>query len=253
MAPALLHSALLLALLLEPALVHAEGSAPVDASAPRSCAEEVAATVQGHYDAVRDFSADFEQTTHTPLFGAAGTFGGPQRGEVVFAKPGKMRWTYIEPEPSLVVSDGETLWIYSPTLKEASRVRVSEGMLTGAALQFLLGDGKLLESFEVSAEGCPRVAELAPAGTSKPAEKDQAAAETIELQLTPREPASYQRLGITARVASGEVVATRVLDHLGNETVIAFRQIQHNQDPPSDAFKFVPGPDIEVIKLDATP
>jgi outer membrane lipoprotein carrier protein len=222
--------------------VLAASAGPVAAS----CALDVAATVQAHYDSVRDFSADFEQTTRSALFGATGAGQtAPTTGHVVFAKPGKMRWTYQSPEESLVVSDGKTLWLYSPALKEAQRLPVSEGFLTGAALQFLLGDGKLVESFDISAESCPIREAAAAKATGVPP--------VIELELVPKEASSYERLGITANPETGEVLATRVVDLFGNETRIAFRDIQTNRDPAPASFTFQPGPDVEVIELQAVP
>lgn len=211
-----------------------------------SCVQAVADTVQARYDSVRDFSADFEQTTRSALFGAAGASQtAPARGKVVFAKPGKMRWTYSEPEPSLVVSDGKTLWLYAPKLEEAQRLPVTDGYLTGAALQFLLGDGKLSESFEISADSCPiQEAEAARAEGRKP---------LVELELTPKEPSSYERLGLTANVETGQVLATRVVDLFGNETHIAFQKIETNTGPGAETFTFEPGPKVEVIELEATP
>ena len=219
------------------------------ASAPpasANCVDGVAGTVQAHYDQVRDFSAEFEQTTRSALFGSAGADqGAPSRGQVVFAKPGKMRWTYSEPEPSLVVSDGAILWLYAPKLREAQRLPVTDGYLTGAALQFLLGDGKLADSFEISAASCPM--------------KESAAARAegreplVELELVPKEPSSYERLGLTANFDTGEVTATRVVDLFGNETRIAFRSIQTNQDPGADVFRFTPEDGVEVIELEAAP
>jgi outer membrane lipoprotein carrier protein len=156
-----------------------------------------------------------------------------------------MRWTYSEPEPSLVVSDGKTLWLYAPKLKEAQRLPVTEGYLTGAALQFLLGDGKLAESFEITADSCPmQVAAAAKAEGRKP---------EVELELIPKEPSSYERLGLTANADTGQVLVTRVTDLFGNETRIAFQQIQTNQDPKPATFTFEPGPDVEVIELQASP
>ncbi len=229
------------------------------APAQAGCADELAATVQAYYDSVRDFTADFEQTTRAVLFGAAGgDLSQPpaRRGQVIFAKPGKMRWDYTAPEPSLMVSDGEILWLYSPILQEAQRLHVTEGSLDGA-LQFLLGGGKLLESFKVSSDACPLEAAREEDEAKKAAASDggklDPAADTIELQLTPRQPASYERLGITVRVSTGEVVATRVVDLLGNETRIAFQKIRLNQDPPSDTFTFAPGPAVEVIELGPAP
>ena len=78
--------------------------------------------MQQYYDSVEDFAAEFEQTTRSALFGTTELADAEAaRGRVVFAKPGKMRWTYTRPEESLVVSDGTTLWLYSPGLyKEAA-------------------------------------------------------------------------------------------------------------------------------------
>ncbi len=218
------------------------GTLAVTGPVRANCVQAVAETVQAHYDSVRDFSADFEQTTSSALFGAAGAGQvAPSRGQVVFAKPGKMRWTYTQPEPSLVVSDGAILWLYSPELHEAQRLPVSKGYLTGAALQFLLGDGKLVDSFEISADTCPmQEADAARAAGRKP---------IVELELVPKETSSYERLGLTANAETGEVLETRVVDLFGNETRIAFARIRTNTDPGAATFTFVPGPEVEVIEL----
>jgi len=206
-------------------------TAPEKTDGSSACADEVAARVQRHYDSVRDFAADFEQTTLPAGFASAlPEAASPSRGRVVLAKPGKMLWTYTEPERSVVVSDGTILWLYAPDRKEAQRLPVTQGYLSGAALQFLLGDGRLLEAFRVSASGCGR-------------------ASRVELDLEPREPASYERLGLTVLEATGEVVATWIVDLFGNRTLISFRNIVWNQHPAPELFEFSPGPDVEVIEM----
>ena len=65
----------------------------------------------------------------------------PSRGRVEFAKPGRMRCEYEAPEPSLVVSDGKTLWIYDPTAKEVQVLAGRAGLPLGGGVQFLLGEG----------------------------------------------------------------------------------------------------------------
>ncbi len=209
----------------------AAAEAQTPASLGTACADEIAARVQDHYDSVRDFAADFEQTTHSVGFASALPGSAePARGQMILAKPGKMRWSYTHPEPSLVVSDGVILWLYSPDLKEAQRLPVTRGYLNGAALQFLLGDGKLLEAFRVSASGC--------GGDSR-----------VELDLEPRDPASYERLGLTVIAETGEVVATEIIDLFGNRTQISFQRVRRNQDPPPELFRFEPGPGVEVIDV----
>ena len=51
---------------------------------------------------------------------------------------GRMRWTYVAPEPSLVVSDGKQLWIYDPVNREAQHLTVTAAYLSGAALSFVI-------------------------------------------------------------------------------------------------------------------
>jgi outer membrane lipoprotein carrier protein len=214
------------------------GSGSEDALAPdavdvdSACGERVAALVQARYDRIRDLEAEFEQTTYSVTLGT-GSVGSPEpsRGRVIFAKPGKMRWSYEHPEPSLVVSDGVTLWLYNVGLKEASRLSVTEGYLTGAALQFLLGEGRLLKEFAVAARGC---------GSGE-----------VELELVPVAPASYDRLGLVAQEGTGEIVSTTIVDLFGNQTRISFENLRTNLDPPAKTFVFDVPPDAEVIDVTA--
>jgi len=214
------------------------------AHASGDCAEEVARRVQDRYESVRDLRAVFSQTSQAVLFGGGASGpGSTLQGEVVLAKPGKMRWSYLEPQRSLVVSDGRTLWMVSPDSKEAQRLPVTEGYLTGAALEFLMGEGKLLESFDVSSDSCP-VGLVA----GQPDDGGNAA-RTIELDLVPKRPASYQRLGLSVEWSSGEVTATRIVDLLGNQTRIAFDDIEYDRGPEPATFRYEPAHDVEVIEL----
>ena len=58
-----------------------------------------------------------------------------------------MRWNYREPEASAVISDGKTLWVHDIGAAQVTRIRLDEGYLAGAALQFLFGSGRLEETF----------------------------------------------------------------------------------------------------------
>lgn len=187
-----------------------------------------AALVQDRYDGIRDLTAGFEQESQSATFGGQPLMDADvKRGEVVFAKPGRMRWRYADPEPSLVVSDGETLWIHDIEGGTATRLEVTAGYLSGAALQFLLGDGKILESFEVDATRCTP--------------------ERVELTLLPKEDATYERLGLVADPKTGDIVATSVVDLFGNETVIRFLDVVVNQAPPAETFSFTPPEGVEMI------
>lgn len=194
-----------------------------------SCAEEVALRVQGHYEGVRDLQAEFSQSTHNAVLGDVPGAEIPARGRVVFAKPGRMRWVYESPEPSLVVSDGETLWIYDSTLKEVQVLSVDAGFLSGTAIQFLLGEGEILESFDVSAESC---------------EGDE-----VSLDLRPKQIASYERLRLRVERASGAILGTAVFDLFGNRTDVVFEKMQRNRAPDQSLFRFEPSEDDRVLTL----
>lgn len=216
------------------ALTGIAAASPAAADAPvqpkLACADRAATALQRRYEAVRDLEADFEQTTRSVALGHPGA-SAKSRGSVVFAKPGRMRWTYVEPEPSLVVSDGEVLWIYDPASREAQRLDVSEEYLSGAALSFLLGEGEILRDFVVKARECEEAAAL--------------------LDLVPRQPATYERLQARVDPRSGELLETTVIDLLGNATTVALRDLRVNRDPDASLFRFEPPPGVRVLELGA--
>jgi outer membrane lipoprotein carrier protein len=211
-------------------LVLALGSssaARADGEEPGDCARAVAGRVQARYEGVRDLEAHFTQRSRSVAFGAAGQEM-RARGVALFAKPGRMRWTYEEPEPSVVVSDGKTLWIYDPVAKEAQEFPVGEGFLSGTAVQFLLGEGNILEAFEVAAEGC---------GTA-----------AVRLLLRPRVETSYESLELVVDPATGDVRATAVVDLFGNRTDVSFESVRTNPRLDAAQFRFEPGPGVRVLR-----
>lgn len=153
--------------------------------------------------------------------------GDLKKGHVIFSKPGKMKWVYAAPDESVVVSDGSTLWIHDVEGESATRLEVTQGYLSGAAVQFLLGDGKILDEFSVSAVSCT--------------------GDRITLDLLPKQDATYERLGLVADRESAEIRETSLVDLFGNRTVIRFLDMQTNQGPPAETFVFTPPEGVEVI------
>ncbi|MEM7410631.1 MAG: outer membrane lipoprotein chaperone LolA [Myxococcota bacterium] len=194
-----------------------------------SCRDTAATAVQKRYDGVRDLRARFVQTTRPVSLGGGTAAKTTSRGTVVLAKPGKMRWSYEAPEPSLVVSDGKTLWLYDPGFREAQKLPAGEGFLSGAAAQFLLGAGDMRRDFEVTAVSCQ--------------------AYEVELELVPKTPASYEKLYLTVDPRAGDVRQTRVVDLLGNIAEVAFEDLRVNQRPGAEVFQFVPPEGVKVVEL----
>jgi outer membrane lipoprotein carrier protein len=204
--------------------------ARADQPSQPSCRDAVVAALQQRYESAKDLRADIVQTTRSVAFGADSSEQMTSKGTVVFAKPGKMRWSYEEPEPSLVVSDGETLWIYDPVFREAQKLRATKGYLSGAAVQFLLGEGKIERDFEISALRCEEA--------------------SAELKLLPRKPSSYEKLHVLVNPQTGDLLKTTVFFVLGNVTEVAFSNIELNVDPAASLFRLDPPADVRVIELD---
>jgi outer membrane lipoprotein carrier protein len=204
-------------------------TAQKSAAVTPECRDRAAKAVQSRYNGVRDVSARFEQTTHAAHVGSQPAKPVASRGRVVLAKPGKMRWTYEEPEPSLVVSDGKTVWIFDPAFGEVQKLPAAEGFLTGAAAQFLLGAGDMRRDFNVSAVSCAESA--------------------TQLELIPREPASYEKIFLEVDPASGDVRGTRIVDLLGNQVLVEFREQRFNTRPADSEFRFEVPAGVKVIEI----
>lgn len=199
-----------------------------------ACAAAAVAAVQARYEHVNDLRARFEQESRSVALGGPGAVT-RSRGEVVFAKPGRMRWTYAEPEESLVVSDGAWMWIYDPAAGEAQKLPVGDDALSGAGIQFLLGEGDILAAFRVRELSC---------GAPEAGSADEA-----QLELLPRQPAPYEKLRLTIDRATGDVRETEVFDLLGNVTRVRFEDVRVNTKPAPEMFRFEAPAGVDVLEL----
>jgi len=206
------------------------GGAAAGGPGQAGCLDEPIDAVQRRYETVADLRADFVQTTRTVALGQAAQ-AETARGTVVFAKPAKMRWAYTEPEPSLTISDGETLWLYDPGRGEVQRMTGIGSYFSGAAVQFLVGQGDVRRDFEVVELECT----------------DDAG----ELELRPRNDSSFEKLIVRIDRETGELRRSVVIDLLGNRTEVEFSHIVANQHPDDGVFRFTPPDGVEVIDLDA--
>jgi outer membrane lipoprotein carrier protein len=202
-----------------------------DPEAVSACLDRSIDRIQARYEDVRDVEAGFVQTTRPAHLANTSAEPSVSAGRMVVAKPGKMRWTYETPEQSLVVSDGESLWIYDAAFGEAQKLPVTDGFLSGAATQFLLGEGDMRRDFEIALESCD--------------------AKRVVLQLTPKQPASYAQLQLVADPTSGNLTETRVDDLLGNSTTIIFENLRVNLGPDAKMFRFDAPEGVDVIEIEA--
>ncbi len=106
--------------------------------------EEIVASFKKKYEKTNNLSADFEQTTFV---------AGRKRvasGKLSFQKPNLLRQEYSDPANAkntiqLVVSDGKTLWSYTPLINQVTKQKLAQDE---NRMELLPGFGQSLENVE---------------------------------------------------------------------------------------------------------
>lgn len=216
------------------------------ALAAQATLTEVVATLEAGYADLRDLQASFSQTT--TLAG----FPKPQKGHGTLAlrRPhsaaAQFRFDYAVPQ-QVIVSNGKQVWFYQP---ENRQVLVSslEGMFAGGngiALAYLTGLGNVAKDF-----------------TASLAKQPQDKRGNYHLELTPKRPTptlAKLRLTIDGTAVSRyqvekslnnsfPIVASVVVDGVGNQTRIDYSRIKVNSGLSTARFTFKVPQGVEIIK-----
>ncbi len=115
-------------------------AAPRNAGAELT-AQDIAQRVQAFYDNTKTFRAAFKQTYVIRSTGIEKK----SFGDVLFAKPGKMSWRYKN-NGNRVIADGRLIRVYEEENKQMFESDMGKSAYP-AALSFLVGEGKLQQSF----------------------------------------------------------------------------------------------------------
>jgi outer membrane lipoprotein carrier protein len=76
---------------------------------PQEMIEKILDGIEKRYS-VPEFSADFIQESTLKAMNIVDT----AEGNLKVRRPGMMRWEYVAPDPQIIVTDGDRLWIYRP-------------------------------------------------------------------------------------------------------------------------------------------
>jgi len=185
--------------------------------------------IQSQYQSILSFSGHFTQTSFR-----ANSETEPRKaeGEVSYKRPGKMRWLYAAPEEQLLVTNGETLWLYDILLENVTLQKL-EKLTDGTALSFLLGLGDLNEDFkrrEISQSLLKNpqglIVELEP-------NKESANLAFIQLEVDPE---TYNLRTIA------------LMDQQGNYRTIALDSMKYNLELEDKFFEFEVSAEMEIIE-----
>ncbi len=108
--------------------------------------DDIVSRVQKNYGTMKDYRASFSQESKIKAYPR------PQlsSGETYFKKPGKMRWDYKKPEKQEIVTDGKTVWMYTPSLNQVMKADFEATNQSKVAQAFLSGMGNIKKDFHIS-------------------------------------------------------------------------------------------------------
>jgi len=193
--------------------------------------DEVVNGVEATYGKIVDLRAEFVQTARNKSLGQ----DIKAEGIVLLKKGGKMRWDYKSPAPQQIVSDGTSLWVYTPELNQVNKGNAPKA-LAGPAGSFLSGLGKLREEFTVRFLNAASPRD----GAGRPV-----------LDLTPKQPTPLlTRLVLTVDPKDYVVRQAVLYDQFQNTVTMTFNKVQINPGLNDTLFVFTPPKDAAVVPLD---
>jgi len=198
-------------------------------AADENSPESQALTLQSKYNSLTSLTFAFDQVTST------GTRERKGRGEAIFyryqrasevgqenntpAKQSAMRWNYTEPDPQIIVSDGETLSIYTKKDKQLIRTPAKE-LESDITYAFFAGTRNLLDDFTAKTPG-----------TTFIFSSDK---ELQTILLVPRKPHNQVRDVQVWFDSEGLIHHLKITDHFESVTELNFDNIKANSLPPGD-------------------
>jgi outer membrane lipoprotein carrier protein len=205
-------------------------AAPAAAQTAAVSLDDVVRGVEAAYSRMTDLKAEIAQTSFNKSLNQTI----PAAGTVYLKKGGKLRWEYTEPTRQVIVSDGKTIWLYTPQLNQVNTGPAPEA-LAGPAGSFLSGLGKLREHFNVR--------------LLNPAQPKDAEGNVV-LDLSPKQPLpTLTRLILSLDPNGWQVRKAVVYDQFENTVTMKFSKLAINSGLEDKLFAFVTPKGVATVPL----
>ncbi len=200
---------------------------------------EIAKNFRKKYESVKNFSANFEQTT------IVANTKRVARGKLSFQKPNLLRQEYSDPAnpeniTQLIVADGKIIWSYTPLINQITK---QELMQDEDRMELLPGFGRSLENVDKNYSLSLMADELA--------EKNG----IHVVELTPKNQAfgsstMFDVLQVWIRDVDSVPVQFKYKDHKNETTfVLSFKDVKINENLDESVFKFEPPKGVQIITV----
>jgi outer membrane lipoprotein carrier protein len=200
----------------------ASSGAPMNSAAPG--VHEMAQRVDRHYNQMHSLKSAF--TENYEGMGLQRT----ERGTLLLAKPGRMRWDYSSPAGKVFVLDGKYAWFYKQGDPQVQRIEAKKLDDLRSPLRFLLGHTQLEKE----------LANLSLAPTANGQYKLTGLPKGQENRVT--------RLQLTV-TRDGEITGIEIEETDGAITSFAFTDEQTNAPIAASVFRFVPPAGVPVVDM----
>ena len=171
-----------------------------------------------------------------------------EAGVAYFAKPGKMRWEYVSPEPNLYLVDGKWAWFYVPADHTVTRTRAKQSSDSRTPLALLAGEMKVSRicktvtidrsSRSLDPQGVVLRCDLRGSDDSVPATQGSA----------PAAHGSHALFEVNRE--SGELVRIVVVDPGGVQVEFRFSNWQFDPSLQASKFRFEPSKGVAIVDGD---
>jgi outer membrane lipoprotein carrier protein len=185
---------------------------------------EVTAKLQQKYETIQDATARFTQHVKFGFSQIEQDFA----GSLTMKKPNKYR---VESEQQTLVTDGTTVWAYSPTNKQVLIDRYKENQNTLSADRFLL---HLPANYYATLLGTEKSGDV----------------RRVTLKLVPKDDQSFVKsMKVTIDEGSWIVRKVEIVDVNDTETTYTVLDVKVNTHVKDGLFTFTPPPGTEVVDL----
>lgn len=189
--------------------------------------EEILNNLENRY-AATGFSANFVQTSTIKAMDISDTVS----GKIYVKPPGMMRWEYESPDPQLIISDGQNLWIYRPEDNQVMVGKSPDFFGDGKGSGFLSDIKLLRKKFTISLE--------------KPEDTD-----LYLLKLIPQKNTLDLSL-IYIFVSKQDFNLVRIItnNNYGDETRVDMSNINFDSGLKNNLFTFAAPKGADILKMD---
>jgi outer membrane lipoprotein carrier protein len=204
-----------------------------DEEQARKEVREVVKRLQSRYEKTKDLQADFTQKTTIEGFERPMT----SSGKVYIKKPGRLRWTYLEPSAEDIYVDRDDVKVYVPEHKQVLVGKLTHMAASRAPLELLQGAAKLDASFDAEpTSGKSRGVGGIRLVTLVPKSQESQAHGTVQKVVVEVFPKTYFIRSLSLYEVSGNV------------SNFEFSSLQSNLGLDDDLFVPKFPPDVEVVK-----